>query len=55
MEILYHNRSRKVGAEEELGARYLDLDELLESADFVSVHTPLSDETHHLIGAASWE
>jgi glyoxylate reductase len=52
MEILYHNRSRKVGAEEELGARYLDLDELLESADFVSVHTPLSDETHHLIGAA---
>src|SRR5215204_32399 len=52
MEILYHNRSRKEEAEQELGARYLDLDELLESADFVSVHTPLSDETHHLIGAA---
>src|SRR5918993_310457 len=52
MEILYHNRSRKEDAEQELGARYLDLDELLESADFVSVHTPLSGETHHLIGEA---
>src|SRR5918996_951465 len=52
MEVLYHNRSRKEDAEQELGARYLDLDELLESADFVSVHTPLSGETHHLIGEA---
>jgi glyoxylate reductase len=52
MEILYYNRSRKEDAEQELRARYLDLDELLESADFVSVHTPLSGETHHLIGEA---
>src|SRR5215203_1004977 len=52
MELLYHNRARKEEAEQEFGARYLDLDELLESADFVSVHTPLSDETHHLIGEA---
>jgi glyoxylate reductase len=51
MEILYHNRSRREDAEQELGARYVELDELLETADFVSVHTPLTDETHHLIGA----
>jgi glyoxylate reductase len=51
MQILYHNRSRKVEAEQELGARYLELDELLETADFVSIHTPLTDETSHLIGA----
>ena len=38
-------------AEQELGARYLELDELLETADFVSIHTPLTDETSHLIGA----
>ncbi len=50
MEILYHNRSRKKEAESELGARYVGLDELLETADFVSVHTPLTDETRHLIG-----
>jgi len=52
MDILYHNRSRKEEAERELGARYMDLDELLETADFVTIHTPLTDETHHLIGPA---
>ena len=51
MEIVYHNRSRKEEAEQELGARYVELDELLETADFVSIHTPLTDETTHLIGA----
>ena len=51
MEILYHNRSRKEDAERELDARYAQLGELLETADFVSVHTPLTDETQHLIGA----
>jgi glyoxylate reductase len=50
MDVLYYNRSRKEEAEQELGARYMDLDELLETADFVSVHTPLTDETYHLIG-----
>src|ERR687896_2237002 len=50
MEILYHNRSRKEDAEEELGARYLELDDLLRESDFVSIHTPLTDETRHLIG-----
>ena len=50
MEILYHNRSRKEDAEQELGARYLDLDSLLRESDFVSIHTPLTDETRHLIG-----
>jgi len=51
MEILYHNRSRKEEAERELGARYMDLDALLGAADFVSIHTPLTPETTHLIGA----
>ena len=50
MEVLYHNRSRKEEAEQELGARYVEFDELLETVDFVSVHTPITDETHHLIG-----
>ncbi len=50
MEILYHNRSRNEDAERAFDARHADLDELLETADFVSVHTPLTDETQHLIG-----
>ena len=55
MEIVYHNRSRKEDAERELDARYLELDGLLETADFVSVHTPLTGETRHLIGPEELE
>ncbi len=55
MEILYTGRSRKEEAEEELGARYLELDELLRESDFVSIHTPLTAETQHLIGASELE
>jgi glyoxylate reductase len=51
MDLVYHDLYRNEEAEQELGARYLDLDELLQSADFVSVHTPLTPETTHLIGA----
>ncbi|HEY0128038.1 MAG TPA: D-glycerate dehydrogenase [Rubrobacteraceae bacterium] len=55
MEILYYNRSRREEAEEELGASYLELDELLETADFITLHTPLTDETRHLIDAPAFE
>jgi glyoxylate reductase len=51
MEVLYHNRSRREEAEREVEARYMDLDELLDIADFISIHTPLTPETVHLIGA----
>jgi glyoxylate reductase len=34
-----------------LGAHKVDLDTLLRESDFVSIHTPLTPETHHLIGA----
>jgi len=55
MEILYAGRSRKEDAEEEFGARYLELDELLRESDFLSIHTPLTEETTHLIGAEELE
>jgi len=32
------------------GVRWTTLDELLEESDFVSLHVPLTEETHHLIG-----
>src|SRR3712207_6029051 len=55
MEILYHNRSRNEDAEQELGARYLELQDLFGESDFISIHTPLTDETRHLIGAEELE
>ena len=33
------------------GAEKVELDELLGRADFISVHCPLTDETHHLLGS----
>jgi glyoxylate reductase len=51
MTILYHNRQRLPEAlESELGATWVELETLLQKADFVSVHTPLTAETRHLIG-----
>jgi glyoxylate reductase len=55
MEILYGARSRKEEAERELDARYLELDDLLEKCDFLSIHTPLTEETKHLIDAEELE
>ena len=36
--------------EKELSMTYLPLDELVEQADLVTVHVPLLDSTHHIIG-----
>ncbi len=53
--IRYTARSSKGEAEEKLGARRIELEELLRESDFVSVHTPLADETWHLVGRAELE
>jgi len=54
LEIAYTG-PRRAGesVEAELEARYLPLGELLETADVVSLHCPLNDETRHLIDAAA--
>lgn len=50
MRVVYSDVARNPQAEESLGVRWLALDELLREADIVSIHTPLTPETHHLIG-----
>ncbi|MET0958810.1 MAG: D-glycerate dehydrogenase [Psychrobacillus psychrotolerans] len=50
MNVLYHNRTRKLDAEETYGFTYAELDELLKQSDFVILLTPLTPETKGLIG-----
>jgi glyoxylate reductase len=50
MRLIYNSRSRKPELERELGAEYMDIDELLKRSDFVSLNCPLTNETKHLIG-----
>ncbi len=52
MRVLYHNRNPLTAAQErDLKARHADLKTLLQASDFVSLHTPLTAETRHIIGA----
>lgn len=48
MPVLYHSRRRNPGIEE-FGAKRVSLYELLEQSDFVTLHTPLTEETRQLI------
>ena len=52
MKLVYYNRQRLAQEEEQQYVlTYASLDELLQQADFVSIHTPYSQETHHLISS----
>jgi gluconate 2-dehydrogenase len=50
MNILYYNRTRKFKAEENLGAQYCTMEELLQKSDFVVLMTPLTPETTRIMG-----
>ena len=52
MDVIYWNRTRLDPAQEEAqGIRYGTKEEVLSSADYVSLHVALVPDTHHLIGA----
>lgn len=54
MEVLYHNRSRNVEAEEQLNATYTDFDTLLHHSDFVVSVVPLTGETEQLFNKTAF-
>ncbi|MFE2889504.1 2-hydroxyacid dehydrogenase [Streptomyces sp. NPDC059272] len=51
MKIAYHSRDRDKVAEEELRAEWMPLRSLLQHADVISLHAPLTPQTRHLINA----
>lgn len=50
MRIVYTSRTPKPDLERELGVAHLPLERLLEVADFVTLHVPLTDETRRFFG-----
>ena len=52
MPIIYTSRHPKPDFERTCGAMRVELPELLQQSDFVSIHAPLTPETHHMIGPA---
>lgn len=55
MTVLYHDVYPASPEEEaRLGARRVEMDELLASSDFVTLHVNLTPETHHLMNAAAF-
>ena len=52
MKILYYSRTQKPELENKLNARKVSLKTLLKQSDFVSLHCPLTPDTHHLLGKA---
>jgi glyoxylate reductase len=55
MKLLYYDIVRNSKAEEELGVQYVELARLLADSDFITIHTNLTKETHHLISAKQFE
>jgi len=50
MRVIYTSRHPHAEVDAALGTRRVDLDTLLREADIVSLHTPLTPDTYHLIG-----
>jgi lactate dehydrogenase-like 2-hydroxyacid dehydrogenase len=53
MQVIYNDPVHRPKLESELGITYAPLAELLAKADFVSLHCPLTLDTHHLIDKAA--
>lgn len=51
MQIIYHNRHRlPEQIEAQYGARYVDMQTVLQDSDYLSLNLPYTSEVHHLIG-----
>jgi glyoxylate reductase len=48
MQIHYYDLSRHPEAEKDTNATYMEFDELLQTSDFITLHTSLTDKTYHL-------
>jgi phosphoglycerate dehydrogenase-like enzyme len=55
MQVLYYNRHRLSSFEEQrLGVRYATLDDLVSTADVITLHVPFTSATEHLIDGSQF-
>jgi glycerate dehydrogenase len=50
MNVVYYSKTKQPETESKLGIKYLELDELLKSADIVSLHCSLNEESKGILG-----
>lgn len=56
MQIIYNNRNRLTESiEQQYDARYVSKEELLQTADYISLNAPYTPETYHMIGEKEFE
>lgn len=48
MRVIYHDPQRHADLEKALALHYVEMDQLLQESDFVTIHTWFSKETYHL-------
>jgi D-3-phosphoglycerate dehydrogenase len=54
MSVIIHDPYLSEARAHEMGAELVSFDALLPRADFISLHAPLTDETHHLFDAVAF-
>ncbi|MBM3231425.1 phosphoglycerate dehydrogenase [Candidatus Peregrinibacteria bacterium] len=54
MNILAVDRCRTVELEQDFGVRYVEMQELLQTSDIITLHVPSLKETHHMIDAKAF-
>jgi lactate dehydrogenase-like 2-hydroxyacid dehydrogenase len=55
MKVVYVAHHQNTELEQKVNAQKVSLNELLQSADFVTLHVPLNDSTYHLIGEKEFQ
>lgn len=55
MDILVYDPYQAEEAIDALGYKKVDLETLLELSDYVTLHSPLTEETHHMMGMAQFK
>lgn len=53
MTVLYTSSKRIAAFEDETDSRMVDLEKVLSKSDYISIHCPLTEDTHHLINAGN--